>query len=437
MKCSNIFPFCFVNRYLLLFFIFFYINILLCYFLVTKIIFLVFFNKINYFFLYKVYIFFLNNFLKYKFYVVYYFILKNFFLREKIKIYFNIFRNNLYFNYEILKYNNFILFCYFKYIIFFLFCKINILFNLFIINFIFKYNKYIIILILYCIIILWYFVFLFKFFFNKEMSFLNFKDFKYFSLDFLDKYVYRKYNNMEFFIFLKILNKIKCYIKKYLNKKSILVAGICHDLRIPLTRICLTLEIMRNSSNFNNELIDFINRDIIECNLLIEQFLNYIKINFKEKKYKLVNLNKILMEIINLSNFHGKDIEVLVSKENIFFKVDEFSIKRVIYNIINNAINYSNNWIKISSGYNFNKEYTWFQVEDDGAGMSKGKVKFLFKPFNVGRKANINNTKYFNKGLGLFIVKNIIFSHGGRIKTGVSSRNGFLIKIIIPSNISK
>ncbi len=348
---------------------------------------------------------------------------------KKLKIYFN-FKLNYFLNFNFFIVNKNKLFFYF----FLLNENINILYNFFLFSNIlliyklFFLNKYQFVYIFW-LLVLFFNILIFKYFFYLELFFFNCLE--KLNFGFRKKNIcllnLNRYENLETIYFFYKINKIIFSVKKYFEKKIFSISIICHDLRIPLTRIRLIMDIMNiNKKKQFLELVKLVNDDIKECDLLITYFLNLLK-NKEGIFSRNIDLNFLINEIINKEMYRFKNIVNNLSYEKIILNIDILSIKRVIFNIIDNAIYYSNNWIKISSGYDVinNKKYAWFKVEDDGCGISKEKIKNIFKLFV---KDNYNIKSF---GIGLFIVHKIVKENFGKIETGVSERNGFLIKIYL------
>ncbi len=416
---------------MLIFNVVFVFNFFIFYVSFFKIILVPNFIKLNNYSIYKIYDFLINkNILNVK-YLLISIKKKSVLNRNKIILYFN-FKINNFLNFYVFNFNNFEVFYYFfmkKNNIsilykFDIFSNILLLHNLLNID-----NKIYIYINIYLLIITILFLFIFKYLINIELYFINKIEkliFNFKKNNFTLNY-FNKYENLETIFFFNKICKIIFDIKKYFQNKIISISIISHDLRIPLTRIRLIMDIIdfENKKKFT-QLIKLVNNDIEECNLLISHFLSSIQ---KKKNILLdeVDLNLLISDIISKEIYRFKNIVNNLSCEKLNLKINILSIKRVIFNVIDNAINFGNTWIKISSGYDYieNKKYAWFKVEDDGCGISKQKIRDLFKLF----VKNNYNIKGF--GVGLFIVDKIVKENFGKIETGVSEKNGFLIKIYL------
>ncbi|MBI6547715.1 ATP-binding protein [Xenorhabdus lircayensis] len=222
-------------------------------------------------------------------------------------------------------------------------------------------------------------------------------------------------------------NQISEGLKSQERDRAVLVAGVSHDLRTPLTRIRLAMEMMEGKEAF---LTESIHRDIEECNAIIDQFIDYQRAG-QDVPMACCELNGLLEAVIETGQHGTEDIENHLSASSIFILANPLSIKRVLVNMFTNAQRYGNGWIRISSGST--EKFGWFQVEDNGAGMTKEEVATLFRPFVQGERVRrIHNNG--GVGLGLAIIRRIIDFHGGYIEVGESEKRGFSIRVYIPLN---
>lgn len=221
---------------------------------------------------------------------------------------------------------------------------------------------------------------------------------------------------------IRAFNRMSSGIKMLENDRTILMAGVSHDLRTPLTRIRLATEMMNEKDQY---LAESINKDIEECDAIIEQFMDYIRTG-REMNMEFCDLNKVLLEAVNAESSFLPNIETQISSSPIIINANVIAIKRAVTNMLVNAFRYGNGWVKVSSGVI--KDHAWFQVEDDGAGIKKESIQHLFQPFVQGERARSNG----GTGLGLAIIRRIIDAHDGEIIIDKSKRGGLSIRATLP-----
>ncbi|MDU3068131.1 MAG: two-component system sensor histidine kinase EnvZ [Escherichia coli] len=197
----------------------------------------------------------------------------------------------------------------------------------------------------------------------------------------------REYGASEVRSVTRAFNHMAAGVKQLADDRTLLMAGVSHDLRTPLTRIRLATEMMSEQDGY---LAESINKDIEECNAIIEQFIDYLRTG-----------QEMPMEMADVAN------------------------------MVVNAARYGNGWIKVSSGTEPNR--AWFQVEDDGPGIAPEQRKHLFQPFVRGDSARtISGT-----GLGLAIVQRIVDNHNGMLELGTSERGGLSIRAWLPVPVTR
>ncbi|MDC9593748.1 ATP-binding protein [Xenorhabdus sp. IM139775] len=222
----------------------------------------------------------------------------------------------------------------------------------------------------------------------------------------------------------RALNQLSVELKAQESDRVVLMAGVSHDLRTPLTRIRLAMEMMGAKEDF---LAESIYQDIEECNAMIDQFIDYQRAG-QDMPMTCCELNGLLEEVIKAEQRYAADITIehCLSAGSIFISAHPFSIKRVLANMVSNARRYGNGWIRISSGAT--EKFGWFQVEDNGRGMTQEEAAVLFQPFTQGSRIRVNS----GVGLGLAIIRRIIDIHAGDIQVGSSEKQGLSIRVSVP-----
>jgi len=178
-------------------------------------------------------------------------------------------------------------------------------------------------------------------------------------------------------------------------------------------------------SDDDSYLAESINKDIEECNAIIEQFIDYLRTG-QEMPTEITDLNGILGEVIATESGYEREIDSGLADGELLVNAHPLSIKRAVVNMVVNAARYGDGWIKVSSGRELQR--AWFQVEDDGPGIEPDQLKHLFQPFVRGESARTTS----GTGLGLAIVQRIIDAHSGTLDIGKSDRGGLRIRAYLP-----
>lgn len=211
-------------------------------------------------------------------------------------------------------------------------------------------------------------------------------------------------------------------MKKLEDDRRLIIAGVSHDLRTPLARLRLISEMLPEEEMSVQESI---NLEVEECNKILQQFLDFMHTGEEIQKQQ-IELNTLLIDVISQFSDHIENLDYELFDGPLNVNVDPISIKRVVNNLIVNAQNYGNGWVKVISGRS--SKQAWIQVDDDGPGIDPADLDRIFEPFVRGEVARTTS----GSGLGLSIVKRIIESHRGSIFVSRGIRGGFSIRIYLP-----
>jgi two-component system osmolarity sensor histidine kinase EnvZ len=215
-------------------------------------------------------------------------------------------------------------------------------------------------------------------------------------------------------------------IQRHLKQRTMILSGVSHDLRTPITRLKLGLSFLPKEQR------EPLERDVEDMNLLLNEFLDFAKFeNEIDVLAEETNPSLLVEELIE--NFSRTDvkIETIGEIQKLSFKLKPFAIKRALENLINNANRYGN---QILIEKKFENNFLIFSVHDDGPGIDKSQHEEVLQPF-TRLDPSRNQNKGSGVGLGLPIAKEVAEGHGGTLKLSVSSLlNGLCASIIIPAD---
>ena len=224
------------------------------------------------------------------------------------------------------------------------------------------------------------------------------------------------------------LNYTKNELSKTESLKRDLMANVSHDLKTPLTMIKAYAEMVRDLTYNNKEKREENLNTIIEetdrLALLVNDILDLSNAESGNATLKIEDI-----DLISLINQVIQRFKILEEQENykfIFKHPDKVNIQadykriyQVIYNLINNAINYTGENKKIYINIIENKNNYTIEIKDTGKGIKEEDLKHIWdKYYHSDKKHKRNN---YGTGLGLSIVKNILQLHN--YKYGVKSSN--------------
>lgn len=201
------------------------------------------------------------------------------------------------------------------------------------------------------------------------------------------------------------------------RERRIMLAGISHDLRTPLTRIRLTAEMLPDE--FLREGLVY---DVDDMDAILNQFISYMR-DGSDEELKDTNINMLLQELV--VQFKPLDIQFEMQDVPII-PARSLSLKRLIANLINNAKRYGAEPIELSA--KVENECILITVADHGEGIPADQIEELMQPFVRGDSARTIQ----GSGLGLAIVKRIVDIHHGEIQIHNSEQGGLEVIISLP-----
>ncbi|OOE55246.1 MULTISPECIES: two-component system sensor histidine kinase EnvZ [Salinivibrio] len=219
-------------------------------------------------------------------------------------------------------------------------------------------------------------------------------------------------------------NKMSAGIRKLEEDRALLMAGVSHDLRTPLTRIRLATEMMSSDDAY---LADSITEDTEECNEIINQFMDYLRA-VQQQDPDPVDLASICRDVASNQQQVGVDIELDLGALHGELFANSVALKRAVTNLVVNAVRYGHGWVRLGCGSNADHTYQWVEVEDNGPGIDANLENSLFQPFTRGDTARGSE----GTGLGLAIVKRIVEQLHGDIRLSSRTEGGLRIQMTFP-----
>ncbi|CAN5298785.1 ATP-binding protein [soil metagenome] len=212
------------------------------------------------------------------------------------------------------------------------------------------------------------------------------------------------------------------------SDRAIILAGISHDLRTPISRMLLEVEM----ANLPADARDGMQSDLAQMNEIIGQFLDYAK-PADSSELSPVGLSELLEEIAA----EAKRLPNLAVNTEIALGLtvmgNATDLRRVINNLIENARRYGKNaetgMVEIDIGAKADGSRAVIAVADRGAGIPEHEVERLLRPFT---RMDIARGQANGAGLGLAIVERVVKRHGGTLRISNRATGGLRIEIELP-----
>ena len=200
--------------------------------------------------------------------------------------------------------------------------------------------------------------------------------------------------------------------------RRIMLAGISHDLRTPLTRIRLSAEMMPDDDFLKEGLI----YDVEDMDAILNQFISYMR-DGSDEELQETDLNVLLQELI----IQFKPLDIRFNAQELpLIQARSLSLKRLIGNLINNSKRYGAEPIELSAAVL--EDQIRICVADNGTGIPEDQIADLMQPFVRGNEARTVQ----GSGLGLAIVKRIVDIHQGELTIQNREQGGLEAIITLP-----
>jgi two-component system osmolarity sensor histidine kinase EnvZ len=194
-------------------------------------------------------------------------------------------------------------------------------------------------------------------------------------------------------------------LRRHVQNRTEMLAGISHDLRTPLTRMTLEMELSQMSDGARAALT----ADIEEMRTMIDEYLDFARGDAGEIA-EPIDVNLLLVDIVRgygrskraVHYTRGAMVELMVRPQ---------AVRRAITNLIDNALRYGGGVADITLDQS--AAFVRIKITDQGPGIDDAKQEEVFKPFT--RLETSRNTQTGGVGLGLSIARTIAQSHGGDV----------------------
>lgn len=220
--------------------------------------------------------------------------------------------------------------------------------------------------------------------------------------------------------------------------KSEFLGIVSHDFRSPLSSIMLAgRSLLKNEALREipraKEYMQLIVDQAVRLNQLAEDTLSITKMESGQLSYlfKIVNVERLIQDAVSMVRFSSRhQFEHRVDQDAIFIKGDQTKLRQVLQNLVSNAVKYSPRGGKIRIIVdNYSPDQILVSVSDEGIGIPPEKIGKLFQKFSRVDSGEAKEIK--GAGLGLWICKEIIEAHGGKIWIESESGKGSTMKFLL------
>ena len=218
-------------------------------------------------------------------------------------------------------------------------------------------------------------------------------------------------------------NRMASDLKRLDEERALLLAGVSHDLRTPLSRIRLGLEMMDDKGDA--ALKSGMVQDIEDIDAAISQFLDFARVTDGETVLHDADLNAIVREQRDRYARAGKHVSARLAPLPPL-PLRPLAIQRLIANLMDNALRHGNGEIEVATAGEEGKAV--LEVLDRGPGIPPGEAERMLQPFTRLNAARSDA----GTGLGLAIVDRIARMHGGTVQLLGREGGGLRVRVELP-----
>ncbi|PFH04432.1 two-component system osmolarity sensor histidine kinase EnvZ [Collimonas sp. PA-H2] len=213
-------------------------------------------------------------------------------------------------------------------------------------------------------------------------------------------------------------NQMVSDLQRIESDRAIILAGISHDLRTPLARMLLEVEM----ANLSDDARSGMQSDLAQMDGIIGQFLHYAKPT-DTSSFERINLSELIENVVQTAE-RQSDIRILAQiAPDIHVSGNETELRRVLNNVIENSRRYGkkdgDDCVTIDINCQARQDRAIVILADHGPGIPDSEIDRLLRPFT---RLDVARGQANGSGLGLAIVSRIVKQHGGKLR--LSNREG-------------
>lgn len=220
--------------------------------------------------------------------------------------------------------------------------------------------------------------------------------------------------------------------KEQVDRWQDVARRLAHEIRNPLTPILLTVQELHKQYKHQDDRykklleasVSIVEEEIDSLRRIVDEFSDFAKL--PQVRLEPLDLNLIVTEFLDAYHYFRDSVEIRVELHHqpLWASVDRMLFKRVLHNLVKNAIEAGSPLVVMRTGSLSTREILC-QIEDKGPGIPEHLQSKIFTPYFT--------TKQMGTGLGLSITKKIIIDHGGAITVSANPDRGSTFTIRLPA----
>jgi len=219
-------------------------------------------------------------------------------------------------------------------------------------------------------------------------------------------------------------NQLVASLARAERERALMLAGVSHDLRTPLAKLRLGVEIVRE--RIEPELLASMERSVAEMDAIVGQFLDFARGMADEPEIS-GDLNALARDVAAACADHGQVVQLELGAPPAL-KMRPQALRRAVVNLVENAWRHGRPPVRLQTGRDAG--WAWIAVVDDGDGIAADQVEALRQPF---RRAQSSRSGAPGAGLGLAIVERVAREHAGTLELMPAQPHGWCARLRLPA----
>ena len=222
----------------------------------------------------------------------------------------------------------------------------------------------------------------------------------------------------------RAFNQMASDLKRADADRALLLAGVSHDLRTPLSRIRLGVEML--NSEADAALKDGMVQDVEDIDAVISQFLDFARVSGEHGAVAETDLNEVVNSVLERYRRQGRRVSARTGALPVL-KIQALAIQRLLTNLIDNALRHGGEDVEIETAAENGR--VRLSVLDRGPGIPAADAERMMQPFTRMNEARSTA----GSGLGLAIVDRIAKIHGASVRLLARDGGGLEVRVEFPS----
>jgi two-component system, OmpR family, osmolarity sensor histidine kinase EnvZ len=207
-------------------------------------------------------------------------------------------------------------------------------------------------------------------------------------------------------------------------ERTLLLAGVSHDIRTPLARLRLAVEMLPDGET--NQMKSGMIEDIADMDNIIHQFLDFVR-GVEGEPTRMMDINETLRSLAERQGRSGRQLEVKLGPTYLI-PIRPLAMQRLLDNLVGNAYAYTKGKVVVES--KITADHIIISVLDRGPGIPAGQAERLLRPFERLNSARTKNEG--GSGLGLAICNRIAKLHRGSLQLINRDGGGLEARLMLP-----